>query len=364
MTAKAAKGRTTINDVAREAGVSVSTVSRALRGLDKVNPDTRARVEAAAERLRFSFSKTASSLASGRAMRVAVLLPNEIASWFNANVFEGVYEILSREGYDVVPYVMWTLRDLERFLHTLPGTQNVDAVFVVSFMLDGSQRSLLESLSVPVVGVNTPAIEGLDASVRIDDHAAMSGVVRFLRSLGHRTVAYVEQPYQPSPFVCSDSVRLRGFLDAVEELGYGEDDVMTVPSLDMPGIDPDEGLERARGALEDEASAISGIAAQLVGATPRPTGICVENDRCAVLLLKELRRLGWRIPEEVSVVGFDGDTSSDAVDLTTVRQDPLRLGRLAADKALTLMRGGTLADPHTVMPTALLTRGTSARVGR
>ena len=349
--ARTAGTRTTINDVAREAGVSVSTVSRALRGLDKVNPDTRARVEAAAERLRFSFSKTASSLASGRSMRVAVLMPNEISSWFNAHAFEGVYEALSREGYDVVPYVMWGEEDLDRFLGSLPGTQNIDAVVIVSFMIDDAKRRALESLTIPTVGLNTPTVAGLDASARIDDAAAMRGVLRLLRSLGHEGVAYVGQPMQPSPFVCSASVRMEGFLDAAREQGYGPESVLVIPSL-----------EHSR--ITDEAAAISDIAAQLVGSDVRPTGICVENDRCAALLLKELRRLGWRIPQEVSLVGFDGDDVADALDLTTVRQDPTQTGRMAADKALTLMRGGVPDEPHTVMPTSLLMRSTTARLVR
>ena len=101
--------RTTIADVAQAAGVSVSTVSRALRGLDRVSPETRERIEQEAKRLHFSFSKSASSLASGKTMRVAVLLPNEISSWFNAHAFEGIYEVMSKAGYDIVPYIVWTL---------------------------------------------------------------------------------------------------------------------------------------------------------------------------------------------------------------------------------------------------------------
>ncbi|TPF85732.1 LacI family transcriptional regulator [Bifidobacterium sp. UTCIF-37] len=344
--------RTTINDVARQAGVSVSTVSRALRGLDKVNPDTRARVERAAEELGFTFSKTASSLASGRSMRVAVLLPSGMDQWFNANAFEGLYEGFSGEGYDVVPYVMWSEADLDSFLRTVSGTQNVDAIIVASFLLDADRQRMLAELATPTIGINTPSVEGLDASVRIDDKAAMRGVIRLLRSLGHEAVAYVEQPVQPSPFVCSDSVRLQGFLDAVNEQGYDETQVLTIPSINRYGS--------ADG--NDEHLAISDIAAQLVGATPRPTGICVENDRCAVMLLKELRRLGWHIPEEVSLVGFDGDSLGDVVDLSTVRQDPKRLGRVAADKALRLMRGETLDEPHTILPASLLTRSTTARL--
>ena len=351
--------RTTIADVAKEAGVSVSTVSRALRGLDKVNPDTRARVEAAAEKLRFTFSKTASSLASGKSMRVAVLLPNEINSWFNSNTFEGVYEVLSCEGYDVVPYVMWEERDLNRFFHTLPGTRNFDAVIVTSFILDVAQREFLDTLTIPILGINVPSTEGFDASVRIDDVAAMHGVVRLLRSLGHESIAYVEQPLQPSPFICSDSVRLEGFLDAAEQQGYDEEHILTIPSLTRAGSEDDDDAQESVGG---EAAAISDIAAQLVGAFSQPTGICVENDRCAVMLLKELRRLGWRIPEEVSLIGFDGDNVGDVVDLTTVRQNPVQLGRAAAGKALALMRGDEPDEAHTVAPTSLLMRATTARL--
>lgn len=257
--------------------MSVSTVSRALRGLDKVNPETRAKVEAAAERLHFSFSKTAFSLASGKSMRVAVLMPNEISSWFNAHTFEGIYEVLSREGYDVVPYVMWGDADLERFFHTLPGTQNIDAVFIVSFVLDVAKQRVLSSLTVPVVGINTPSTDGFDASVRIDDIAAMRGVVRLLRSFGHESVAYVEQPMQPSPFVCSDSVRMEGFLRAVDDQRYDDGHVLVIPSAEQA-------------TMGNEAAAVSDIAAQLIGSDTQPTGICVENDRCAVLLLKGVFR--------------------------------------------------------------------------
>ena len=237
------------------------------------------------------------------------------------------------------------------FFHTLPGTQNIDAVFIVSFVLDVAKQRVPSSLTIPVVGINTPSTDGFDASVRIDDIAAMRGVVRLLRSFGHERVAYVEQPMQPSPFVCSDSVRMEGFLRAVDDQRYDDGHVLVIPSVEQA-------------TMGNEAAAVSDIAAQLIGSDTQPTGICVENDRCAVLLLKELRRLGWRIPEEVSLVGFDGEPLSDVADLTTVRQDPLSGGRLAANKAMALMRGETLDEPHTVMPTSLLMRATTARLGR
>ena len=337
--------RTTISEVAKAAGVSVSTVSRALRGLDKVNPSTRKRVEDAAEKLHFSFSKSASSLASGKTMRVGVLLADRISGWFNSHAFEGVYEALSVHGYDVIPYVIWDEQSLDNFFQTLPGNQNVDAVIVFSFDLDDAKKQVLKELTVPVVGLNTPSDDGYGATARIDDNTSMYAPVRLLHSLGHHSLAYVEQP-DTSPFISSSRIRSQGFVSAARELGYADDEIMTVPAIVYTG-------------MRNQMDAYSGIAAQLVGSPSRPTGVCVENDRVAVALVRELVRVGVKIPEDMSVIGFDDDTRAPILDLTTVHQDPTELGRSAGNKALALMRGETLSDPYGVVPTSLVLRGTT-----
>lgn len=341
--------RTTIADVAKAAGVSVSTVSRALRGLDRVNPETRERVEKEANRLHFSFSKSASSLASGKTMRIAVLLPSEISSWFNSHAFEGIYEVMSKADYDVVPYIVWTQEDLDRFFQNLPGNRNVDAIIEASFDFDEAKKRVLGELTIPVVGMNAPSTHGLDAGVAIDDAAAMSAIVRFLKSLGHKTLAYIGQPINASPFICSDIVREKGFLDAAKECGYGDDDIIIVPSLTHMDV-------------QNEQDIYSGIVAQLFSAPKQPTGICVSVDAAAVPLLKELRRMGWRVPQDVSVVGFDDDPSASIVDMTTMHQNPTEIGRIAARKTLALLAGETLEEPFSVIPTSLVLRSTTERV--
>ncbi|MCK6131503.1 LacI family DNA-binding transcriptional regulator [Bifidobacterium dentium] len=341
--------RTTIADVAKAAGVSVSTVSRALRGLDRVNPETRERVEKEANRLHFSFSKSASSLASGKTMRIAVLLPSEISSWFNSHAFEGIYEVMSEADYDVVPYIVWTQEDLDRFFQNLPGNRNVDAIIEASFDFDEAKKRVLGELTIPVVGMNAPSAHGLDAGVAIDDAAAMSAIVRFLKSLGHKTLAYIGQPVNASPFICSDIVREKGFLDAAKECGYGDDDIIIVPSLTHMDV-------------QNEQDIYSGIVAQLFSAPKQPTGICVSVDAAAVPLLKELRRMGWRVPQDVSVVGFDDDPSASIVDMTTMHQNPTEIGRIAARKTLALLAGETLEEPFSVIPTSLVLRSTTERV--
>lgn len=341
--------RTTIADVAKAAGVSVSTVSRALRGLDRVNPETRERVEKEANRLHFSFSKSASSLASGKTMRIAVLLPSEISSWFNSHAFEGIYEVMSKADYDVVPYIVWTQEDLDRFFQNLPGNRNVDAIIEASFDFDEAKKRVLGELTIPVVGMNAPSTHGLDAGVAIDDAAAMSAIVRFLKSLGHKTLAYIGQPVNASPFICSDIVREKGFLDTAKECGYGDDDIIIVPSLTHMDV-------------QNEQDIYSGIVAQLFSAPKQPTGICVSVDAAAVPLLKELRRMGWRVPQDVSVVGFDDDPSASIVDMTTMHQNPTEIGRIAARKTLALLAGETLEEPFSVIPTSLVLRSTTERV--
>lgn len=341
--------RTTIADVAKAAGVSVSTVSRALRGLDRVNPETRERVEKEANRLHFSFSKSASSLASGKTMRIAVLLPSEISSWFNSHAFEGIYEVMSKADYYVVPYIVWTQEDLDRFFQNLPGNRNVDAIIEASFDFDEAKKRVLGELTIPVVGMNAPSTHGLDAGVAIDDAAAMSAIVRFLKSLGHKTLAYIGQPVNASPFICSDIVREKGFLDAAKECGYGDDDIIIVPSLTHMDV-------------QNEQDIYSGIVAQLLSAPKQTTGICVSVDAAAVPLLKELRRMGWHVPQDVSVVGFDDDPSASIVDMTTMHQNPTEIGRIAARKTLALLAGETLEEPFSVIPTSLVLRSTTERV--
>lgn len=128
----------------------------------------------------------------------------------------------------------------------------------------------------------------------------MSGVVRFPRSQGHTTLAYVSQLVNASPFICSESVREQGFVRAAEECGYGDGDVTMIPSLRNAGEQVEQDM-------------YSGIVAQLLSAVRTPTGICVSCDAAAVPLIKEMRRMGWRVPQEMRRLS----------DSTTISAPPL-----------------------------------------
>lgn len=337
--------RVTLHDVAMEAGVSDSTVSRALRGLDKVDDHTRARVQEAAAHLRFSFSRNASSLASGKTMRVSVVFANALNTWFDSSVLQGAYDVLVRNKYDVIPNTVRTHEQLNDFFERLPDDGNVDAIIVTSMNLGDAESAVLRNLTIPTVGLDSGNLTGFDASVLLDDRRAMREAVGLLKQLGHRRIAFVEQP-APGDFCFTSQLRGDAFMEAAREQGYVEEEVQR---FDM-------------GKFSDyykEEVAVSSAVARLLAAESRPTAICVESDDFAIGLVAELRHFGICIPEDMSVIGFDDTNVAAAVNLTTIHQNPVEMSRDAATKALILMRGEHLHEPHSLSTPALVLRGTT-----
>ena len=119
---------TSIQDVAREAGVSISTVSRSFTRPDLVSAKTRERVLAIADKLNFSLSRSAAALKSGRSLRIAVLMSGHIRLWFTASVIEGLNEVLHTQGYDISVFQISSIEERKEFFEMLPVRRNADAV--------------------------------------------------------------------------------------------------------------------------------------------------------------------------------------------------------------------------------------------
>ena len=183
--------KASIQAVAREAGVSVSTVSRTFAKPDLVLPETRDRVMAAAEKLDYSVSRSAAALKSGQSFRIALLASETIASWFNSNIFAGLDSALRPSGYDTVPYPMRNAAERHDFFADLPVRRNADAVIVSSFDIEPAEVERLKHMHVPIVGINIPSTDGFDAGVSIDDYAATRSAIEHLIALGHRHIAFV-----------------------------------------------------------------------------------------------------------------------------------------------------------------------------
>ncbi len=329
----------TLEDVARLAGVSASTVSRTLRGSDSVSPATAGKVRAAAQSLSFSIDRSASSLASGQTRRVALLVGASLGPWFSGQILDGMYGPLHDARFDLVIYRVASSVEREAFFRDLPARRNADALVVSSFLLADDEHERLEALGMPVVYVNQHR-EGA-ASVSIDDVAGARRATRHLISLGHRDLAFVAHLADDPGFVWSGTSRSAGFTAEMTH-AFG-------PDVPAPIISVTSGPQAAEDALM-----------QILELDPRPTGVVVTSDEIAVPLAHALRRFGFAVPEDVSVIGFDDQAVSGPVGLTTVRQPARELGERAAYLALALLAGDSDAARAVELDTRVIARSTTA----
>lgn len=329
-----------IREVAEAAGVSISTVSRAFTRPDLVSEKTRDKVLETADRLDFNISRSATALKSGQSYRVALLMNEEITSWFNTQVFAGIDSVMHDAGYDVSLYQhIDTAENRREFFTTLPVRRNVDAVFVASFAIDGAEVDQLKRTNVPIIGINTPSTEGFDGSISIDDEDGMFTAAQHLINLGHKRIVYTCSAPAESIHSSIDA-RGRGFIRACEAAQATRDldwEVLTVP----------RGTEFVESTL-----------AALLALDDFPDAICCQMDMMAIPLVLRLGQYGHETPRDYSIIGFDDSSYADTVNLTTMRQNPKEMGRIAAQKALTLIKGETLENPHETVKAHLVLRGT------
>ncbi len=219
-------------DVAERAGVSTSTVSRALRGSALVSPETTARVRRAAAELAFAISRTASSLATGRLGRIAVLVGGSLGSWFNGAILDAIYATLHDADHELVIFRIRSQSERDEFFATLPARRSADAIIVASFALTGSERARLRDLSMPVVYLNQ-RVRGAP-SVAIDDAGGVRVGVRQLRNLGHRRIAFAQAENRIG-FDYSAAERVLGYRAEQSDAAVASSDqqIVSTPSVEV-----------------------------------------------------------------------------------------------------------------------------------
>lgn len=328
-----------LEDVAQRVGVSPATVSRALRGLPRVSEATRARVVAAAQELGYVISPSASRLASGRTNTVGVVVPY-VNRWFFGQVIVGVEQVLREAGFDLLLYNLGTEAGHDRFFMDMPLRRRVDAVVVLSLPITELEAEILRSLEVPVGLIGSFAYEF--PQVGIDDVAGATTAVRHLTNLGHRDIALISGgPDVPMHFT-APADRRRAYLDVLASVGVGYD----------PELEADGGFTMAGG---EQAMA------QLLARARRPTAVVTQSDEMAFGALRAIRRAGLRVPQDISIVGFDDHDMADLLDLTTISQPVAEQGATCARLLLDwLASGESPAQPTVVLPTRLIVRGSSA----
>ena len=326
----------TITDVAKAAGVSVATVSRALRGLDRVSPDTRARVLKVAAEMDYVASPTATSLASGRTRVVAVVAPF-LTRWFFATLVSAIEKALRSHGHHVV---LFDLED-DTYDRRLPLTQNmlwkrVDGVITLNVPMTPEEVELIDRLDLPLVAVGSP-VPGRPC-VRIDDTDFMRIATEHLVSLGHSRIAYVGAVPTNVAHIETPKTRLESFQAAMAAHG-----LEVAPEWILPS--------------DWTADAAARDTVLLLDVPNPPTAVVAASDEIAIGVLTTARRLGLRVPEDLSVIGVDDYLLSSVLGLTTVRQDVTAQGRRAAELLIgALLEDEPLKDQEVFVPTEIVVR--------
>ena len=328
-----------IQEIATVTGLSKATVSRALRGLPSVAERTVDHVRRVADELGYVPSSAAAGLATGRQRAVGVVVP-VLDRWFYVKALGGVDAELRHAGYDLVLYNLGgPAGDRDRAFRRSMLRHRVDALVLLSLVLDETERSELQLSRHPMIVIGGPAV-GL-RNVGVDDVAVAATAVRHLLGLGHRRIAYVGGQDEAGMNVAVPFRRRDGFVDAMAAAGLGV---------------PEPWLADGRFSLAGGVAA--GTALLSVPPSERPTALFCASDEMALGVLLAARRLGVRVPEDLSVIGIDGHEWGAAVGLTTIAQDPEAQGRVAA-RAVLAEIDGAVPEAVPAAPATLVVRETT-----
>lgn len=336
-----AKAAITIKDVAREANVSVATVSRALNGGRNVADPVRALVVEVANRLRYIPHAAARSLSSRRTQTIGVVLPDLHGEFFS-ELMRGIDGIARVHGQHLL--VSSYHGDQEQQGAALRAMRGrVDGLLVLSPYAANSDF-LVDNLpmSIPTVLINTPLPNPRYQGFNIDDHAGAMSMTHHLLEAGHRRIAFIAGPEKN--FDARE--RLRGFRDAITAFGDG------ASGVELPG-----GFDEASGHQ-------AGLA--LIASGELPDAVFAANDMMALGCLYAMTQAGIAVPQKVALAGFDDIPLARFVhpSLTTMRVSIAGLGERAMSHVLQQIdsEGALEASTHAVVPT-LVVRDSSIAAG-
>ena len=319
-----------IREIAKIAGVSTATVSRSLRHPEKVSDKTRQKVIEAMETYEYRPNMMARNFRSTRAYKLLVLVPN-LANPFFATLIRGIEDYAQKKGYSVLLGDTQGDVENERVYLDLFNSRQADGVIQLT-PYDVDVSYVPEHL--PIVGA--AGCEGTPyPSVRIDNAAAAKTVTDYLISQGHKRIGIITGLLDNRHTID----RLSGFRKSLEEAGLEFDQSLVI---------------------EGEFTMTSGQVAanQVLMMDEKPTALFCLNDDMAIAVMQTLKANGVRVPEDISIAGFDNIEYSKYTDppLTTIEQPAQEMGRMAAKQLITLLEQGELPQNRFVMPYEFIVR--------
>jgi DNA-binding LacI/PurR family transcriptional regulator len=329
-----------IEDVAAAAGVSTATVSRAIRGLPRVSPQTRAKILATAKELGYVPSSAASRLATGKTRTIGVLAPY-VDRWFFGKAIAGVDQELHGRGYNLSLFNLGgRTAPRERLFSRAMVHKQIDALLLLCMFLHPEEIEDLHAIDMPLVVVGGP-VPGCP-NVGIDDYLAARSITEHLIALGHRHIALLHGQDDSDLNFSVPKIRVEGFHDAVHAAG-----LELHPDASLYGnFTVESGVDAMRRFLELP--------------EPRPTAIVCASDEMALGVLFEAARNGVRVPQDLSVVGIDGHELGAAAGLTTVWQNPTAQARRGTQMLMAELAGDLESVHSELAEQRLVVRQTTA----
>lgn len=327
----------TVYDVAKKAGVSITTVSRVLNTPDKVKIDTRQRVFAAIDELGFIPKAEAAARARKKNGRIGVLAPFFTYLSFVQRL-RGVADILDDSPYELAIYSVDSSARRDSYLTTLPVTRRLDGLIVMALPFGETVTQRLIGHQLATVLIES-CIEPFD-SICIDDRAGGGMAARYLLEQGHRRCAFIGDTDLPDYAIHTSDWRLDGYRRALTDAG--------VPL-------PDQYV--ALGPHHRQAAWQS--AHSLLDLPVPPTAIFVASDNQALGVLKAARERGLAVPRDLAIIGFDDLDIAEYLGLTTIRQQLEESGRLAVTLLLDRLGNPTRPPQRVDLPLTLIRRETA-----
>lgn len=335
--------RITLKDIAKQTGFTVNTVSRALRGDQKLSESTRSCIQKAAEEAGYIRNDFASSLRSGSSHLVAIVI-NDICNPHYSHVISDIERSLRSAGYDIL--ILWSSKEGDENLTgehiiRIAVTRSVDGILYFPYQHDHASTAFMERARIPFVLVDRQ-VEGLEADVvRCDDYMGGKLAAEHFLSQGHQQFLYLQGPAYSS----SQPERQQGFTDTLKAHGISKDAIHLLP--DELLSDPETQKILLREIREKDI-----------------TAALVFRDEMAYLMINQLYREGLRVPEDLSVVGFDHLHGFfpylQPLSSIYCRED-MSLGATAAKLLLERMKDPSIPAREMLFPVRLYEEGTTLR---
>jgi LacI family transcriptional regulator len=350
--------RPTLADVAREAGVSLATASRVLGGYGYASEENRRVVEAAAAKLDYSPNVVARSMRGGGTRSIG-FVGADIANPFFASAMRGVGDVARGEGYETILTNSDEQLDLERSAVKVLLEKQIEGIVVApASVVECDHLARAQEQGVPVVLLDR-SVADLDAdSVVIDNEAAARDAVAYLFEQGHRRVGLVASVH---PEEHPDLVDVNG-KGRVGVLGAARPSIDRirgyVQALDEAGVAPLRQWIRYSPVADGDRAEADARELLSLSAARRPTAVFAADNAVTRALFTAARGLGLRIPDDVSILGFDDLEWTTLVDppLSVVAQSPYEMGRMAAERLFARIKGDESARQQIVLPTRLALR--------